>query len=173
MENPKINQIIQEIEALRQQLFVKLATIDEAQLNRQPSPGKWSVLQIVHHLVISETGTVGYIRKKTQKPEAIPAVGLSASLKMKLLLFVFSINIKFKAPPILANPPQVLSRDTTFADWEKTRLSLSQLVKEIPEEVAKKGLFKHPLVGRINLLDTLIFTKYHFKHHLKQISAII
>ena len=52
-------------------IFQKIKGLDNDLLNSPPEPGKWSIIQILHHLIQAEEGTLNYIKKKTQSPEKL------------------------------------------------------------------------------------------------------
>ena len=48
-----------------------------------------------------------------------------------------------------------------------------KFIKKLKEKkIHDKAVFKHPLIGRIDIKLTLAFYKFHFKHHQKQINAL-
>ena len=56
-------------------------------------------------------------------------------------------------------------------NWINSRSSFSKLIVELDQKnLSEKAIFRHGLMGRINLSLTLYFFKIHFNHHLKQIN---
>jgi hypothetical protein len=53
-------------------------------------------------------------------------------------------------------------------------LSFSKLIVDLDKKnLSNKAIFRHALMGRINMSLTLYFFKLHFNHHLKQINKIL
>lgn len=169
----KNEKLFDQLENQRKQLFQLLSGYNADQLHQAEKQGAWSVIQVINHLLASEKGTELYIRKKTQKPELIPNTSLIAPIKILALRGAFSMRLKFKAPKQLG----VVSNEDTLEDlealWNKSRSSFHQLMEELPVEIQQKALFRHPIVGRINMNQTLEFFDFHYRHHLKQIHRIL
>lgn len=163
----------QELEAKKARLFQELSDYSQETLSLPEKAGAWSVLECVHHLYITEWGTDRYIRKKTQKPELIPPYSKIAALKLQALRFTFGTGIKFKAPSALPKPPVDATLDMVNKDWAEVRSSLHDLMKELPDELQQKGIFRHPIAGRINMTQTLDFFDFHFDRHEGQIRRVL
>ena len=88
--------------------------------------------------------------------------GFRSNLTERLLgvnshLNVYSFNEKINLEELQKN-------------WKKSRSSFSNLIKELDQKnLDKLAIFRHPLMGRINLAQTLYFFELHQNHHLKQI----
>ena len=64
-----------------EQLLARLAPLDEALLNRPAANGGWSAIQTVHHLILSEELSLGYVRKKLSFPAQLENAGLKTRLR--------------------------------------------------------------------------------------------
>jgi hypothetical protein len=83
------------------------------------------------------------------------------------LLLEFSIN----APKVTAEFPKKIILKELKKNWINSRSSFSKLIVELDQKnLSEKAIFRHPLMGRINLSLTLYFFEIHFNHHLKQIN---
>jgi hypothetical protein len=171
--NTQNEKIFTQLEAKKQRLFNELASYSQETLLLPEKKGAWSVLECLHHLYITEWGTYTYIRKKTQKPELIPTTTTSAALKLLALRYTFGTPIKFKAPAVLPKTPADATLDSVNKDWSEVRMSLSALMHELPEDLQEKGIFKHPLAGRINMTQTLDFINFHFDRHERQVCRVL
>lgn len=169
----KNEKLFQQLEAKKQRLFKELESYSQETLDLPEKEGAWSVIECMHHLYITEWGTEMYIRKKTQKPELIPATTAITSLKLLLLKYSFGTPIKFKAPSILPKPPAGTTLDQIDQDWAKARLSFHDLMLELDEDLQQKGIFKHPIAGRLSMSQTLAFFDFHFDRHEGQVRRIL
>ncbi len=114
-------------------------------------------MQILHHLLLVEEGTLAYVRKK---------------LRRNFLLTVFiEMPIKFKAPPGISGQhlPAYATLADTRARWEKARQNWAAFLGELPEELLDKQVFKHPFVGRLGWRQTVVFLDGHFRRHGRQL----
>ena len=153
-------------------IFKKLENLPDNKLSF--SDDKWSISEILYHIWLAEISSEKYIRTKIQYPETIiktPALSyIKAYLTKYFLLLGFSIN----APKVTANFPEKIHLKELENNWKNSRSSFSNLVIELNEKnLAHKAIFRHALMGRINLSLTLFFFELHFDHHLKQISKRI
>src|SRR5512146_1648812 len=111
------------LEKNREKLYDKLEKLDEKQLNYRPSEYKWSIVQIVFHLVKTEQLSVISINKEIKNTKSRKA-GLSAFLRSTLLKYSLISPLKFKAPPILGNMPKEYSINELKTKWSTVRIKL-------------------------------------------------
>ena len=91
---------------------------------------------------------------------------MRAFLTKYFLLLGFTV----KAPKVTAEFPEKINLEELQKNWEKIEDFFSDLVKELDQKnLDKLAIFRHPLMGRINLAQTLYFFELHQNHHLKQI----
>ena len=158
----KLDKLDKELDAL----YKSLSKYSNEQINLKPNSKKWSIGENLYHLWLTETSTENYIKKKTSYPDTLVNVNPIARLKLSILYFVFFIGLKFKAPKILVDPiPNNVNLEDLKKKWLESRKSFKMLIESLDEKDLKKGVLKHPLVGRINMDMTLDFLFYHFKNH--------
>jgi len=94
--------------------------------------------------------------------------------KAFLTKYFLFLGFTIKAPEITAKFPEKISLNELQNNWVKSRSSFSKLINELEQKkLADKAIFRHALMGRINLSLTLYFFELHFNHHLKQINKRI
>lgn len=165
----KLTQQFKEVEELRQKLFDSLHEYTHEQLNTPPQSGKWSPIQLMQHLVLAESGTVAYLRKKTLNTKSEAKSGLSATIRTWLLKLFLASPFKAKAPTAIAQVPEQATLAHTIELWNKTRHDLHAILEKVPSEDVSRELFRHPFGGRLNLYQMMAFIKSHFLHHEKQL----
>lgn len=145
----------------------KLAGFSHTELH-QEQQGKWSVLQHLYHCWMVERGVLAYIKLKTQNPSTL--VRVSAVTRLKFAFFFITLRIgvlKIKAPDVVQQFPLEMSTADLMSKWEKTRSQADAFFIDFPEHDAKKGIFKHVFIGRINKKLTQQFIRLHLRHHLR------
>ena len=153
-------------------IFKKLENLPERVLYF--SDEKWSVLEILYHVWLAEISSEKYIRTKIQYPETIINTPLLSYAKAFLTKYFLLLGLTIKAPEITAKFPDKISLNELQNNWVKSRSSFSKLIDELEQKkLADKAVFRHALMGRINLSLTLYFFELHFNHHLKQINKRI
>jgi len=148
------------------------ADLSYDQLNQTPATGGWSINQVIHHMSGVEAGTILYIQKKLINPEENKKAGLKSFYRAALLRYALRSKRKFRAPKILTEPVGPYDVNELFTLWKITRKNLESLYDSIPAEHKNRQLFKHPVVGKINLKQTLGFMGDHMQRHLDQIQKI-
>ncbi len=150
-----------------------MLTRDDLFLNQPPQPDKWSALQVVYHLYLSETLSVSYLAKKISSGPH-PSTGMGETLRYLLLKYVLATPLKFKAPRAVGeNLPDNLEKIALFKDYDETRENLRTMLDSFPADRLNEAIYKHPKVGYLNMEQTVGFLYAHFIHHEKQIRHII
>ena len=165
------NSSLQSLEKDRMALFKGLSSLSQAQLSS--SKVGWSINEILYHVWLAEISSEKYIRTKTKYPESLLKVKSSTYLRMFLVKILFSLGFKVKGPQITQMFPEKIDLKELNTKWAISRKSFDSLISELKEKkLEDKAVFKHPLIGRLNIKLTLAFYKFHFKHHQKQINAL-
>lgn len=145
----------------------KLTALSHAELH-QIQQGKWSILQHLYHCWMVERGVLAYIKLKTQDPSALASVTVITRLKFAVFFTSLRVGVlKIKAPDVVQKFPPEMSIADLISRWEKTRTEADNFFLEFPEHLAKKGIFRHVFIGRINKRLTQEFIRLHLRHHLR------
>ena len=140
-----------------------------------PGDGKWSISQILTHLLTSERLALNYMRKKSQAP--VELLG-TAGLKEDIWFFIFELSqqipLRYKAPKVVSeNTPPPLSFGDLVRQWEGLRLEMIDFLNSLEAEKIPKKIYKHPIAGRLTVIHAVRFMALHVNHHVPQIKAII
>jgi len=153
------------------ELLKRLENQSQEILNRQVVPGRWSSIQVVKHLINVETSVVRYVNKKRLAIETLENTGLSEDFKVFITCIWLRLPTKIKAPEVVAqNLEGSFTLESLLLEWQESSLALEEMVSSIEKQHYRKKLFKHPLIGRINIVQTFSFLQAHFDHHLPQIA---
>jgi len=166
------NSSLQSLEKDRMALFKGLSSLSQAQLSS--SKVGWSINEILYHVWLAEISSEKYIRTKTKYPESLLKVKSSTYFRMFVVKILIPLGIiKVKAPQTTQLFPKKIDLKELNTKWAISRKSFDSLISELKEKkLEDKAVFKHPLIGRLNIKLTLAFYKFHFKHHQKQINAL-
>ena len=167
--NSNLEKLFNTLEAQRAALMSELKSINNDRLNSHV-PGKWSINQIVGHIVTAEQLSVGYINKKINAINEVGNTGIYGELKLGLFIASQRLPLKYKAPKNLGEQPKAYSDSIALeADWNQTRQDLKLLLEKLPDSGLKKKIYRHPVMGRCSILHALIFFREHIIHHYPQI----
>lgn len=160
------------LEESRAILLKGVAALDGAMLNRKPDKDTWSINQVVVHLAKAERGILGYIRKKTQDPEALEPVGLMSGIRLAMITTAFWSPFRIKAPKGLSDLPESSDFQAISLDWAAVREDWRAFVGSFPEALRGKLVFRHPYVGMMSPEHTIGFMNQHVLNHTRQIGRI-
>lgn len=161
------------LETQRNELLGLIATLSHEQLHAHPE-GKWSIAQILSHLITSEKLSVLYLNKKMLGIRESPDTGLKEDLIMIALVISQRLPFKFKAPKVLVERTvQYQSGLQLIEAWEKTRHELKEILARFNDDQLKRKIYKHPLAGMLNIQQALRFFKVHSVHHTPQIKSLL
>ena len=171
--NSKLQHLFDVLEHDRIKLFATLKSIPPEKLQQSPE-GKWSVHQILSHLITAEKLSVMYLHKKILGIKEADDTGLWEEVKILLLQVSQRLPLKFKAPQnVVDNTPLHLNFNEITTDWEKTRAELKALLEKLDDTQIKRKIYKHFFAGRLNIQHALIFLREHIIHHQAQINRLL
>ncbi|MCB0619645.1 MAG: DinB family protein [Saprospiraceae bacterium] len=173
--HPSLQDPLQELDAELAQLLAELKNYTHQQLNSIPSPGSWSAIQVMHHLLIAEELSFKYLQKKLSFNPSLQKANWRTRLRQSFLAFYLHTPIKFKAPKGVSTP--AFPREATLIDtakrWTSNREALAEYLNELPPEILDKEAYRHPIAGRLTVKGMLSFFRDHFDRHRKQINRTL
>jgi len=167
-----ISNIQEKFESLthkRDALLHKLASLSMDALNFKAGPDKWSVVEVVEHLVIAEDDLLNQI--STQAP---PFDSKSRSPeKYKTVIKVMERDIPVDVPDERAVPQGRLTANELLSRWEDIRQKLRDFLAGINLENKDNLVYRHPFAGPLDISETLHFFDVHFDNHMRHIDRIL
>ncbi len=142
---------------------------------RRPSPGTWSVDEILTHLSLVEPGVAKRVAKSVGKAKG---EGLERETSDSSVLGSLDgpaldrLNEKQTAPEIV-DPKTVLSLSEALAALALSRESLRHAMAEADGWALEKVVAPHLRLGTLNMYQWLVFLGRHERRHLAQIERTI
>jgi hypothetical protein len=171
--NARLQYLFNLLETDRLSLLDSVGQLTDKQFNLAPL-GKWSIHQILAHLITAEALSISYMNKKVLGIAEAGDSGLLEEGKMLLLKVSQRFPFKFKAPRA------VVENTKTYSDfhqlsmaWEQERVELKKLLEQFDDGQIKKKIYRHIRAGRLNIQHALIFFREHYIHHLPQIKRLL
>lgn len=166
--NVKLDRLNEHLDSL----FGQLGACTHVQLNRHPQPSSWSAIQVMHHLMLSESYSRMYCEKKLKYTTQFSNSGVATYIRSLLLRWYLLSGLKAKAPPPVNtdNLPDSDSLDQVKQHWSEQRQLLGTLLEKVPSDYLDKAIYKHPVAGYLTIPGMLDFFQAHFRHHIPQIS---
>jgi len=173
--NKDLQKLYDRIEIQRREVFDQINSLSFEELNRKPSSGKWSISEIISHLIVAEQLSVNYIKKKIQGVEQVEDTGLWEEIKMIILKASQRIEgLKFQAPRYILENTTVHSEvNQLMTEWNRTREDLQQVLEKIQDKHLKRKIYKHARMGYLNVGHALQFFREHVIHHRPQIRRLM
>jgi uncharacterized damage-inducible protein DinB len=165
-----LQEIFDSIERQRFDLINELQKVPADKMNSR-SPGKWSVNQVIAHIISGERLSLRYVEKKILAINEVGDAGIREHIKMLILIASQRLPlIKFKAPRIVVEQTQDNEDFSVLrSEWDRTRADWVTLLGRIPEGSENKMIYKHVVAGRLSLKHALLFMREHIIHHKPQI----
>ena len=165
--------LFKDLEINRQSLFEKLDSVDIDLLNFKPDLHSWSILNVCHHLIVSEELSLLYLNKKLKYKSEIASTGIRSSLRSFSLNLALRLPFRLSAPQRVSEFPANLNWDELKVRWVNVREGMQKRLTTMPEDFNDKLVYKHPSVGRLSLYQMLTFFRTHINRHESQISKLI
>jgi len=171
--DPALARSLEHLEASRRRVLGTVDGVPHRALNRPPAPGKWSALQVLHHVVTAEALTQAYVRKKMQAGLALEKAGPASRLRLLALQVTLALPLRFKAPTTTGDVPAESELPALRARWDEVRRDLEDLVRAFPPELLDRLVFRHPYAGRMTLAHGLGTLEAHLDHHIPQVERAL
>ena len=158
----------------RLKLLQEVALLSNEKFTSCPQAGKWSISEILTHVLTSEKLSLGYMLKKSNRINELNDSGPWESLKMMLLKMSQRLPLKFKAPKVVVDhTPEALSKGALTNAWHQHLNELQTFLETIEDKNIRKKIYKHPFAGRLDARQALQFFQEHFHHHLPQVRKLL
>ena len=160
--------------ALNQQrcaLLDELTALDVEWLEAKPIPNKWSILEIVEHLVIAEE----YVFKGFPKiPELVEQKRKFKNRFTRLIvIFVLRNSIPVKAPSPKMLPQGNIPLAKLKSQWDQNHQLIKSYVDNFDSKFLDKAFFEHPVTGSLTLEQAIDLDQIHLNEHIKQIRKLL
>ena len=172
--NNSLLHIFDLLETQRKDVLGLITTLSNEELHAHPE-GKWSIAQVMSHIISSERLSVMYLNKKIMGIKEAPDTGLREDLVMMVLVVSQRLPfLKFKAPKVLSeNTTTYQTIEELQEAWAKVRIDLKEMLKRFQDDQLKKKVYKHPIAGMLNIQQAVQFFGEHITHHTPQIKKLL
>jgi uncharacterized damage-inducible protein DinB len=171
--NPKLQYLFDFLEQDRSKLIAIITPLSSEELKQAPA-GKWSIDQVLAHIIAAEKLSIAYIQKKILGIKEAGDTGLWEEIKLVMLQISQRLPLKFKAPKtVVEHTPVYSSLNELVADWDKTRDGLRTLLENFEDSQVKRKIYRHFFAGRLNIQHALVFLREHMAHHRPQINRLL
>lgn len=148
----------------------ELEALDPALLVAKPIPGKWSMIEIVEHLVRAERAVFKGLPDPSRLVERNRDVG--NRVRHVLVLFILTSGIPVRTP----SPAMVPQGNHDLADlrrlWDESQRWLRSCIAHLGPEAGRKAVCEHPIAGPLTVSQAVRMGQVHVDGHVRQIRRL-
>jgi hypothetical protein len=171
--HPRLAEISNFLESCRAGVYTAIANASETRLEQSPADGGWSPAQVVEHLALAESKTSQYLVACLDK--AI-AAGLPHEQDATSVLDTFDPAVlasgRLTAPEIVT-PAAPVSSALALHALHASHEALQATLRSADGWALAEVPTRHPLLGRMNMYQSLVVVGYHDRRHAHQITRAL
>lgn len=157
-------------EARRTALLDELETMDPEHLNARPRPGKWSILEIVEHLVVAEQDVLRNPADPATPP--LPPWRPRHLLAYPSVLLVLRYGIPVRAPSRAMLPRGGQPLDELRRRWDAHQAWFREWLAGVGRRELRRRAFAHPVAGPLRPAQAVRILHLHLGTHIRQIRTL-
>lgn len=167
------SEILARLSAERDALVERLAKIPAATQNERPAPDRWSIAEVLEHLVRIETGLTKLFVIKGQAPPGadVPPAPPEAHGTPQLGVRIRDRSQRIEAPERV-RPAGTLSAERALAQLQAARTALLSAFASADADALDRVTHAHPVFGPLTLRSWMALTSDHEARHAAQIDEI-
>jgi len=146
-------------------LLQQLNSLTDDVLYFKAGADKWSIVEVIEHLVVAEENMQEQLSGATAAPTLDPQD--RSAKNFHIVIKVMTKDIPVDVPDESLEPHGQFSLEELLGRWDDT------YIDEINSEKAADPVYRHPFAGPLNMAETLRFIDVHFDNHMRHINRII
>jgi len=172
--NPRMEEIVKEIDAARSELIHVVSDVDGAATGAREAPGQWSIGEIMHHLVLMENLVTTLLEKQIPraKDRGVGADTSTESLIHSLDCYAIETVVDKLTAPQSVVPAQGRTRGELLSLLSDSRARLKLAIDEADGIDLSQMHFPHPVLGRLDMYQWILFVGKHERRHIAQIARV-
>jgi len=154
----------------RRKLLEEVEGLEPERLVARPLAGKWSILEIVEHLVLGDRDVLQGL------PEPANLVDRRRELKHRVSYPLVMLVLACHIPAKVASPRMIPRGESSVAElrreWDEIQRWLRSYVGQLDRGDLAKSVFAHPIAGPLTLGQALHMGALHMATHTRQIRRL-
>ncbi|TXC81355.1 DinB family protein [Luteibaculum oceani] len=168
----KLSKIHNKLTLMQIEDLDRLSEFQDIDLQRETSESKWSAIQVLNHLYMTEKGTINFLEKSLGKSDELGKVNFKNRFRAYLLQRFLKSKRKAKAPSKLPDPKNDTSLEELKSKFDRLHSQHDEFLNKVPSNIFGKTVFKHPYIGWMEINDVYRFMANHWAHHRHQLERI-
>lgn len=158
------------LDADRRGLLAAVNRLSDADRDRRPAEGRWSVAEILEHLASVEHSVAKLIAIRGREPVP-PNQAPPAPMASERLTGLRARDRRIDVPDAL-RPTGTMSASAAIAALAASRTALLDAARAADPVALEHRTYHHAVLGRLTLRDWLAFVAHHEARHAAQIDEI-
>ena len=159
----------EELKSKRNALLQRLESLPSDTLTFKSGPDKWSVVEVVEHLVIAEED---FLKQVSTRTPSFDTKSISPE-KYKTVIKVMERDIAVDVPDESLEPQGCSTLKELLGRWNVVREKLQEFLGGINSGNNDELVYRHPFAGPLDIQQTLNFIDVHFDNHMRHITRIL
>jgi hypothetical protein len=152
-------------------LLQQLNSLTDDVLYFKAGADKWSIVEVIEHLVVAEENMQEQLSGATAAPPLDPQD--RSAKNFHIVIKVMTKDIPVDVPDESLEPHGQLSLEELLGRWDDTRKKNRAYIDAINSEKVEDLVYRHAFAGPLNMAETLRFIDVHFDNHMRHIDRII
>jgi hypothetical protein len=152
-------------------LLQHLNSLADDVLDFKAGPDKWSIVEVIEHLVMAEENMLAQLTGATSVATLDPRD--RSAKNYHIVIKVMTRDIAVDVPDESMEPHGQISLAELLVRWDDTRQKTRAYIDGIDSEKAGDLVYRHPFAGPLDMAETLRFIDVHFDNHMRHIDRII
>ncbi len=152
-------------------LLMQLNALTDDELNFKAGADKWSVVEVIEHLVLAEENMLAQLTDRTSAARLDPRD--RSAENYHIVMKVMTRDIPVDVPDESMAPRGQFELEELLGRWNDTRKKTRAYIDGINSEKAQDLVYRHPFAGPLDLAETLRFIDVHFDNHMRHIDRLL
>jgi len=148
----------------------RIGAIPPDKLVATPRPGKWSILEIIEHIAVSERVVLQDLPAPSllvERPRR-----LEHHFRYLLVAFLLHSAIPIRMPSQNLAPKGGRSLNELRSLWAENHEWLLAYVRQLDAKGLRRPVFEHPAAGPLTVGQAVYLNQIHVGRHVRQIESL-
>lgn len=155
----------------RRALLEELATLPPGKLTEIDGPGKWSILQVVQHIIRAESTVLQNRPNPSLLVHKNPNLRDHFGYLAVLFVLLFDIPVPVPGSGMAPNDNETTLKELKN-EWDRNIGWLKDYLNHLTATAAKHAVFSHPVTGPLTPARALQIAQLHLNTHRRHIARI-
>jgi DinB superfamily len=154
----------------RRALLDEMGALDPATLVARPLAGKWSMLEIIEHLVLAERAVLQGLPELSRLREQ------ERRLKHRFSYAIVMVVLRCSIPVRVPSPAMIPQGDRSLGElrrlWDESQEWLRAYIDRLDRRGFRRAVFEHPVAGPLSVKQALHMGQVDLDTHVRQIRRL-